>query len=286
MFQAGAHIDVHTPSGAIRQYSLCNPNDEGRFYRIAVLREQGGRGGSVSMHDQLHEQSALQISAPRNFFPLNERAHKTFLLAGGIGITPLLAMAERLTSLGAAYELHYCTRSRARAAFADELQRGPFADKVILHHDDDPGLRLNLQSVLHQPVPGAHLYVCGPAGFMDAAIGTAREQGWHGQQIHYEYFASAPVHAEGDQAFEIQLMSSGKVIEVSPSQTAVEALAANGVRVPTSCEQGICGTCMTRVIEGEVDHRDFHLSPKEQALNDRFMPCCSRAKSKRLVLAL
>lgn len=287
-FSAGAHIDVHLPGGVVRQYSLCNDPGESHRYLIGVLRDAASRGGSVAMHDAVHEGDRLQISAPKNHFPLAHEARRSLLLAGGIGITPLLCMAERLAVIGADFELHHCTRSRERTAFIGRIGASRFADRVRRHFDDgDAAQRLDLDALLGQPEAGVHVYVCGPKGFMDAVLGRARERGWPAAQIHYEYFGAEPVaEVAGDAAFEVQLASSGRIVIVPPGQSIVHALAEAGVAVMTSCEQGVCGTCLTRVLEGRPDHRDLYLTPEEQAANDQFLPCCSRSKSARLVLDL
>ncbi len=286
-FTAGAHIDVHLPGGLMRQYSLCNPPGETQRYCIGVLRDPASRGGSAAVHDQLHQGATLAISAPKNHFPLEEAAKQTLLFAGGIGITPLLAMAERLSSLGASFELHYCTRSAARTAFLQRLRNSAFASSVFVHHDDGPAAqKLDLAQRLAVPEPGTHIYVCGPTGFLDAVRATARDKGWPDAQVHFEYFSGVAVHAADDLSFEIVLHSSGRVIRVEAAQTVTEALEAQGVLIPVSCQQGVCGTCLTRVIEGEIEHKDLYLTPEEQSANDQFLPCCSRAKGKRLVIDL
>jgi vanillate O-demethylase ferredoxin subunit len=284
-FSAGSHIDVQVPGGVTRQYSLCNDPAETHRYLIGVLREPASRGGSVAMHDRVAEGDLLTISAPKNHFALAHEATRHLLLAGGIGITPILCMAERLAIVGADFELHYCTRSRARTAFAARIEASAFARRAHFHHDDGvPEQKLDLAKLLHAPQPGTHLYVCGPKGFMDAVLGTARARGWPEARIHFEFFAAEV--AGGGGAFEVLLASSGRVIPVPADRSVVQALAAAGVVVATSCEQGVCGTCLTRVIEGVPEHRDLYLTPEEQAAGDQFLPCCSRAKSPRLVLDL
>ena len=287
-FSAGSHVDVQIPGGLVRQYSLCNDPAETHRYQIAVLKDAASRGGSAAMHDSVAVGSRLTISAPRNHFALAHDATEHLLLAGGIGITPLLCMAERLAVTGAAFALHHCTRSRARTAFAGRVAASAFAGRVQWHFDDgDAAQKLDLAALLAAQKPGRHLYVCGPQGFMDAVLGGARAAGWPEGQLHYEFFGAAPAADKaGDGGFEVQLASSGRLITVAPEQSVVQALAAAGVVVATSCEQGVCGTCLTRVMEGEVDHRDLYLTPEEQAANDQFLPCCSRAKSARLVLDL
>jgi vanillate O-demethylase ferredoxin subunit len=286
-FSAGSHIDVHLPNGMTRQYSLCNNSSEGHRYLIAVLNDTTSRGGSKAIHELVSQGDTLQISAPKNHFALAHEAKRSLLLAGGIGITPILCMAERLETAGEAFELHYCARSRDRMAFRDRIQRSAFASKASFHFDDgDAAQRLQLDKLLDSPQPGTQLYVCGPKGFMDAVLSKARASGWPQAQLHYEFFAAEVVKSDADDSFEIKLASSGKVVRVAKDVTVTQALAEAGIEVPTSCEQGVCGTCLTRVLEGQPDHRDMYLSPDEQAANDQFLPCCSRSKSARLVLDL
>jgi vanillate monooxygenase ferredoxin subunit len=286
-FSAGSHIDVSLPNGLTRQYSLCNDPKESHRYLIGVLRDPASRGGSQAMHEKVQEGDALQISAPKNHFPLAHDAKRSLLLAGGIGVTPILCMAERLAVLGAAFEMHYCTRSRERTAFYQRIAESNYADKVQCHFDDGlSAQKFNIAAKLAKPEDGVHVYVCGPKGFMDAVLNTARQQGWPESQLHYEFFASEVLKGDTDASFEVKLASSGRVITVLKDQTVVQALSAAGVDVQTSCEQGVCGTCLTRVLEGEPDHKDMYLTPEEQAGNDQFLPCCSRAKTPMLVLDL
>ena len=286
-FEAGAHIDVHLPGGLIRQYSLCNPPWENQSYLIGVLKDPASRGGSQAMHEQMQVGQRLLIGEPRNLFPLSENARRSLLFAGGIGITPILCMAERLHQLGADFELHYCARSSERAAFIERLQAAPFAERVQLHFDDGPAAqRLDAAALLTEPAADTHLYVCGPGGFMAHVLDTAKAQGWADQRAHREYFAAAPINHGNDGSFAVQLASSGQIIQIPADQSVAEVLEASGIVIPLSCEQGICGTCLTRVLAGEPEHRDLFLTEAEQAQNDQFTPCCSRAKSPLLVLDL
>jgi vanillate monooxygenase ferredoxin subunit len=286
-FSAGSHIDVHLPNGITRQYSLCNDPREGHRYLIGVLRDPNSRGGSQAMHEAVAEGSTLRISAPKNHFPLAHGASRSVLIAGGIGVTPILCMAERLALTNSPFEMHYCTRSRDRTAFAARIAQSSFAASVQFHHDDgDEAQKLSLPTVVGTPQLGVHLYVCGPKGFMDWVLGAARAAGWPADQLHYEFFSAEIVKSDSDAVFEVKLASSGRMVTVPKDQTIIHALAAVGVEVATSCEQGVCGTCLTRVIEGEPDHRDMYLTPEEQAANDQFTPCCSRSKSPVLVLDL
>lgn len=285
-FTAGAHIDLHLPGGLVRPYSLCGDPADTQRYRLGVLKDPESRGGSVAVHESLKEGTTLTISAPRNHFPLTETAPHSVLVGGGIGITPMLAMAWRLHALGASFELHYCARSRAHAAFLTEMAEAPWADKVTLHfNDEDAADKLQVQSVVKAAPAGAHLYVCGPAGFMDWVMTEAGAAGLPSDQMHREYF-SAPVVAssEADIGFELVAQRSGKTVHVSPTQSLLDALKALNIDVPVSCEKGVCGTCACTVLEGEPDHRDAYLTDEERADNDQILVCCSRSRSARLVL--
>lgn len=283
-FTAGSHVDLHLPNGVVRQYSLCNsPADSGR-YRIAVLRDAESRGGSLAVHDLLEEGARLKISVPRNHFELAAAARRSLLVAGGIGITPLLSMAEHLSARKADFALHYCTRTRERTAFCQHIEASPFASRVHFHHSAEG--RADLEALLAQPSSELHLYTCGPQKFMTAVIETARRLGWSDGNVHHEYFSASVTALESDAEFNVKLARSGRVIPIPAACTVAQALLDAGVELNTSCEQGVCGTCLTRVIEGEPDHRDMYLSPDEQARNDCFLPCCSRSLSPRLVLDL
>jgi vanillate O-demethylase ferredoxin subunit len=227
----------------------------------------------------------LAISAPKNHFPL-AAAPRTLLLAGGIGITPLLAMAETLAARDAAFDLHYCARSASLAAFRERMMTARFADRVHFYFDDAPAGTLDMAALLAQPDPDTHLYVCGPAGFIEHVLATARQQGWAQSQLHVEYFAGTAVDTSGDGAFDVELASSGKVVTIPAGRTVIQVLAEHGVDIPYSCEEGVCGTCLTRVLDGVPEHRDVYLTDEEHAANDQFTPCCSRARSRRLVLDL
>ncbi|MBT2321911.1 oxidoreductase [Variovorax paradoxus] len=284
-FSAGAHIDVHVAPGLVRQYSLSNDPSERHRYRIAVLREENSRGGSAGMHEKVQLGDALCISEPRNHFPLVD-APRTILVAGGIGVTPILAMAQTLHAQGLPFEMHYCGRSSNRMAFLVEIGASGFSKQVTLHRDDLPEEKFDARALFAAPSMDAHLYVCGPSGFMDFVLETARDQGWSDNQLHREYFAGVAAALETDGSFEVRLARTGLKCQVPAGKTVVEILAAHGVEVETSCEAGVCGTCLTRVLEGIPDHRDTFLTDAERAANDQFTPCCSRASSPCLVLDL
>ncbi|CAN5231787.1 PDR/VanB family oxidoreductase [soil metagenome] len=286
-FSAGSHVDVHLPSGTTRQYSLGNDAGESHRYLIGVLRDPASRGGSRAMHDEVQEGDVLRISTPKNHFELAHDATHSILLAGGIGVTPILCMAERLAAIGKPFEMHYCTRSPERTAFRQRITDAAFAPQVQFHFDDGAAeQKLSIERVLGAVSPGTHLYVCGPKGFMDWVLGGARAAGWPEAQLHYEFFAADVSPSADDSSFDVKLASSGRVIRIPADRTVVQALGDAGVDVQVSCEQGVCGTCLTRVLEGEPDHKDLYLTPEEQAANDQFTPCCSRSRSPMLVLDL
>lgn len=285
-FEAGAHIDLHLPNGLIRQYSLCNDPRERHRYRIAVLRDAASRGGSQAVHELLRIGQRLSISAPRNLFALDEQAPRSLLLAGGIGITPLLSMAWRLHALGADFALHQCVRSAKLAAFAERLASAPFAAQTHLHRDDGGAeQKLDLPALLAAEPAGSQLYVCGPNGFMEYVLDSARALGWAEDRLHREYFAAPEAESSGG-AFTLRIASSGLELHVPEDRTALEVLEDAGFDIPVSCGQGICGTCLTRVVDGQPEHRDLFLSDEEKARNDQFTPCCSRSRSACLVVDL
>ena len=292
-FSAGAHVGVELGGGLIRQYSLCNHPDERHRYLIAVLKVQDSRGGSIAMHERVHQGNLIRISEPKNHFPLEASTRKTLLFAGGIGITPILCMAERLAQTGADFTLHYCGRSAERMAFVDRIKASPFAGRVQFHIDDGGSAsKLDITAAIGEtgsvgPQDGVQIYVCGPTGFMNWVLQTARDNGWPEEQLHREYFGAAPQSSAAENtAFEVQLASSGKTYAVPADLPITKALRQHGIEVPVSCEEGVCGTCVTRVLEGVPDHRDLFLSPREKARNDQMTLCCSRSKTPKLILDL
>jgi vanillate O-demethylase ferredoxin subunit len=288
-FDPGAHLDLHTPKGHIRQYSLCNDAQETHRYVIAVQREAQGRGGSIALHDSVREGDTLLVSPPRNTFPLlHARAY--VLVAGGIGITPLLAMARVLQRTGAEYVLHYCARTREQTAFLEELTSPPFASRVRLHLDGgDPSKGLDVGQLLATRQPGTRLYCCGPLGLMQAMRAAVLRSGWPWEKAHFESFTAAGVNTAlglEDSEFEVAIRSTGTVLRVPKGQSLLNVLRRNGLKVPSDCEAGTCGTCLTRICDGVPDHRDSFFGGPEQARQDRMLVCVSRAKSRRLVLDL
>ncbi|WP_349605883.1 PDR/VanB family oxidoreductase [Cupriavidus sp. DF5525] len=283
-FAAGAHIDVHTPSGLVRQYSLCGLPGNTERYKIAVKHERGGRGGSASLHGNVEVGSALGISAPRNHFPLADDAAHTIFVAGGIGITPILAMISSLELAGKSWELHYCARSERHAAYHAELmERHP--DSVTEYFSETPTFPVQeVVSKMAASQANVHMYCCGPAGLMHAVEAATPET--IASRVHFEWFAAPQGAGTPNEPFEIQLASNGKVFPVSAEETALEVLRAHGIDIPSSCEEGVCGTCEVRVLSGCIEHRDVLLSEAERQSNKCMMTCVSRGQRERIVLDL
>lgn len=282
-FTPGAHIDVHI-AGLTRQYSLCNGPEDTSAFLIAVKNEAASRGGSRAMHERVKEGDLLQVSGPRNAFPLNPAAAQHILLAGGIGITPLLGMARHLATARAGFRLHYFARSAQHAAFHEILSEDPFRRAVSFHFGlEADEVRACLSDLLGRRPEGADLYICGPTPFMDQAKEAAAA--WPREAIHLEHFTASPM-AENAQPFEVKLARRGGTYVVPRDKTIVEALAEHGIEVDVSCEQGVCGTCLTGVLEGTPDHKDVFLTEDERRAGDKMALCVSRARSRGLVLDL
>ncbi|MDB5841065.1 MAG: iron-sulfur protein [Herminiimonas sp.] len=287
-FTAGAHIDVILPGGVARQYSLHNPPRERHRYLVSVLHLPAGRGGSDALHRNTKAGDILAISEPRNHFELIEGAARYVLVAGGIGVTPLIAMVARLAELQADHVLHYCCRSRDSAAFSAALEPLVADGRVVFHEDGGvPGNGLNVMRLFSECAQGTQVYCCGPAGLM-SAVRTATSH-WPAGTVHFESFSAPALSAPppgvaGEVEFEVELASTGRVIPVPHHQTMLEALRAHGVDLDSSCEAGTCGTCMTRYCEGEPDHQDYILGAEEQ--QEFLMVCVSRSKSRRIKLDL
>lgn len=281
-FQPGAHIDVHLPNGLIRQYSITNGPGELMSYVIGVKAETASKGGSQALIDTVREGDVLAISEPRNNFPLRRDATRTVLIAGGIGITPLLSMARFLDKSSLPYELHYFTRAGEQVAFRSELEA---LHGQIVFHTGLPReqIRTTVAAVLGPYQFAQHVYVCGPGAMLESVRDTASAQGWPDEAIHFEYFKNDKI-IDNSSAFDIELARSAMTLHVPAGRTILEVMREHGLVVPSSCEQGACGTCLTTVIEGEVDHQDVYLNKTERASNTCMMTCVSRAKSPRLVL--
>ncbi|AQA01145.1 cytochrome [Mycobacterium sp. MS1601] len=280
-WNAGAHIDVHLPNDLVRQYSLCgDPQDRSR-YEIAVLRDPNSRGGSEFLHAQVKKGATLTVSAPRNHFHFRE-AQEYLFVAGGIGITPLIPMIAAAQRSGVPFAVRYAGSRRSAMAFVDLVDALP---NTMIHASDE-GPRLRLEEVLTPDLSaGCLIYSCGPARLLDALSSRCAEIGLT-DQLHIERFAAAALNVDTskDQSFDVELARSNKVIEVGAEQTILDALAAAGIKVTSSCAEGICGSCETAVLDGDVDHRDQILDDDEKAANEVMMICCSRATSRRLVL--
>jgi ferredoxin-NADP reductase len=277
----GSHIDIHLPNGMMRQYSLINAEDNPGSYVIGIKRDASSRGGSTYIHDKLRVGEIVKISAPRNNFPLDETAPHTILVAGGIGITPIWCMVQRLEALGRPWQLFYSCRTRSDTAFRATLEG--MAPVQFNFDDENQGKYLDLAAIVAQAPPGAHLYCCGPtpmlAAFEEATKNLPPER------VHVEYFtAKHEVSVEG--GFIVELVKSGLELVVPPGKTILDVVRDAGVDVGYSCEQGICGACETRIISGVPDHRDSILSDSERAANKTLMICCAGCKSDRLVLDL
>lgn len=290
-FNAGSHIDVFIDHGLVRQYSLCNNPTEQHQYQIAVLKEASSRGGSVYLHENIQAGDFIEISEPRNHFALHFGNHSSLLMGGGIGITPILCMAERLAYSVSNFEFHYFARTRSRAAFLDRIDQSRFSAKACIHLNDEPEQPpVDLEKIIQSQTKGTHIYVCGPAGFIDAVLNAAANIGWPNSHLHREFFkARLPEHSDQEVAseqFTVKLASTGREYLIPSDQSVLQVLAANGIEISSSCEQGVCGSCLTKILEGEPDHRDMFLMPDERARNDQFTPCCSRSKSPVLVLDL
>lgn len=285
-FSAGSHIDIVLPSGLIRQYSLCSVPERPDIYCIAVLLEAESRGGSREVHALAIGQE-LAISPPRNNFPLADHHESAVLMAGGIGVTPIMTMARSLHRQGVPFAFHYLTRSRALTAFRKELQGAGYGLSLHLRHDEDDGIAklAELEERIGPPGKDRHLYVCGPQPLIHVAVAAARQAGWSEEAIHVEHF-KAPGDPVAGKPVTLRLAKSGITVEVPGYRTLAKALSDAGVSVPVSCEQGICGTCIVGVIAGTPDHRDSFLSPAEREEGNCMAMCCSRALTLALTLDL
>lgn len=288
-FTAGAHIDVHLPNGLIRQYSLCGPVSEKNNYLVGVLNEYPGTGGSKFVHENLRVGELLEISEPKNLFKLNSSAERHLLIGGGIGITPILSMSHTLERQKAEYRLHYCSKSLENTAFHKEIVETVKHGKLQFHFDGgNPENGLDVKAELLDYVDGTHLYCCGPQGMMDAVRESSSH--WPAGTVHFEFFSPDAIpkteseELAEESEFQIRLATSGQVLTVPAYKTIVDVLRENGIFVETSCEDGFCGTCLTRYLEGEPDHRDEVLDDEDH--EEYVLICCARSKTPELVLDL
>ena len=283
-FTAGAHVDVRAPNGGMKKYSLCNDPAARDFYEIAVKREVKGAGGSLSLITDSKVGDELLVGLPINDFPLARTVQNFLFIAGGIGVTPILSMMRHLKSEGAGrFKLYYLTRSPKMTAFYDELKASEFSGQVVFHHDGgDPDKALDLWPVLEKPM-GRHLYCCGPRPLMEAVRDMSGH--WSSAAVHFEDFGGAKAaHKPEDKPFQVTLARSGKTYDVPADVSILDVLRAEGVTVSSSCESGSCGTCRTKLVSGDVEHRDLVLTESEHSTD--VMICVSRARSGDLVLDL
>jgi phthalate 4,5-dioxygenase reductase component len=280
-FSAGAHVAIKTPSGLLRKYSLCNDPAERDRYLVAIKREVNGRGGSINLIDAVGAGDELMVTAPINDFGLPQRAQDFLFIAGGIGITPIMAMIREVQAQKKRFRLYYCSRSPETTAFRDALAAPEFAGLVTIHYDDgDPARSLDLQPVLKERKNREHLYCCGPRPLMEAVRNMTGH--WSSAAVHFEAFSDAETHKPTDKPFKVRLARSGEVVEVPTDKTILEALREKGYEVPSSCETGTCGTCRSKLLAGEADHRDLVLAAHERAAT--IMICVSRARSDEITI--
>lgn len=285
-FEAGSHIDLHLDNGLIRSYSLSNDSADQQKYVIGVLKDRNSRGGSSYVHDKLRVGQILEISAPRNNFPLDESATQSVLLAGGIGITPILSMLKRLLSLGRSVSLVYCTRSREESAYINEIEAlKNDSVKVHYHFDQEAARPPNLEQLLSGFSADAHFYCCGPAPMLDAFEKACEKNGQ--KQVHLERFVAKQLTSPAKTcAYSVELRKTGRTIKVQEGANLLDALLDAGIMPSYSCKEGICGSCETKVVSGDVDHRDSILTKEEQVANKTMMICVSGCRSGSLVLEL
>ena len=285
-FTAGAHIDLILPNGVRRSYSLCNSQEETHRYVVGVKKASPSRGASIYLHDQLRVGAEIEITPPRNNFPLVESAAHSVLIAGGIGVTPIWSMIQRLVAIGASWEVHYASRTRQDAAFIDELERLAASDpsrSSFTFSREVGGGRLDLEEIIRSAPSGSHFYACGPVQML-AAFELAAGR-FPLEQVHLERFGVGETAIRtGGSGFEIILARSDKTLDVPAERSILDVLLDEGVDVPFSCMDGVCGSCKVQVLEGMPDHRDVVLGADERAVNRTMMVCCSRAFSERLVL--
>ncbi len=278
-FSAGAHIALRTPNGLLRKYSLCNDPAERNRYQVAIKREINGRGGSCDLIDHVKTGDELTVAPPVNDFELPQRAQDFLFVAGGIGITPIMAMIRQIQAEGKRFRLFYCSRSPETTAFRDELSAPELKDSVTIHYDyGDMSRSLDLKPILAERKNREHLYCCGPRPLMEAV--RLMTDHWSHAAVHFEAFSDAETHKPTDKPFKVKLARTGAVLDVPTDKTILEVLRTHGLEVPSSCETGTCGTCKTTLLAGEADHRDLYLAEHDKAGN--IMICVSRAKSDEI----
>lgn len=282
-FEPGAHIDVSFPNGLTRQYSIASAATDRTRYWLGIGLAADSRGGSRYAHEQLRLADCLQVSEPRSLFGLDEAASGHLFVAGGIGITPILSMIRRCIERGYAWRVLYCVRSRRHAAYLEQLE--PFADRVLLHADDEHDSRADIEAVVRAMPAGWHVYTCGPGAMMDAVCDCAQAVGIDARAVHVERFrgeAERPID-DGNE-FRVRLLRHGGSFNVSQGVSILEVLESNGVCLPSSCREGLCRSCEVPLISGDADHRDYVLSDEERIASKSILICVSRAKRGELVL--
>ena len=286
IFSGGAHVIVSMRDGDVLRrnpYSLMSSPADTGGYEISVLRVENSRGGSAFLHEKLKEGDSLTLSQPMNLFPYDQRGRKHVMMAGGIGVTPFMAMMDQMEREGRAFELHYAVRTRTHGAYWKDLQSRYGAHRVKVYCDAE-NLFIPVDAIVENQPLGTHLYVCGPAGMINGVLGKARAQGWPKQNLHSEEFLAPPP----GQAFQVNLARSGLTIDVAPHQSILEAVEAAGVDAPYLCRGGACGQCETAVIacDGTLEHNDHFLEPDDKASGKKIMICVSRIKGNAVTLDL
>lgn len=285
-FTAGSHINVTLPGGLVRKYSIANSTTERHRYLIGVWKDANSRGGSRTLHEAINEGDTLQVGLPRNNFAVPEGTKRALLIARGIGVTPILSIADDLKRKGIPFELHYVFAIMSPDSFRPMIEASNFAENTKYYKEQtDSGQLLDAAALLKEQPPETHLFICGADWWQDPIIKIAEEKGFSEDRIHVERFTSALAPPKLDKVFEVKIKSTGKVYKIAGDKSVTAALEAQGVKIPTSCEQGACGTCKVKVLEGEVDHRDKRLKDPDRA-EGWFLPCVSRGKGSQLVLDL
>jgi len=285
-FSPGSHVDVTIPSGQIRQYSLYNSPSERHRYRIGVWKDANSRGGSKALHETVNVGDTLQVSLPRNRFRVPRNTKRAILLARGIGVTPILSIADYLKSQRIPFELHYVFALMSPNSFRATIEGTNFSEDTKYYLEDaEQNQRLDAAGVLAEQPEDTHLFICGADWWLDPIIKTAAQKGWAEERIHVERFTAKQAAPLLDKVFDVKIASTGAVFKIPGDKTIAGFLEEKGIKIPTSCEQGLCGTCKVKVLDGEADHRDKRLSPEQRA-EGFFLACVSRAKGDMLVLDL
>jgi vanillate O-demethylase ferredoxin subunit len=285
-FSPGSHVDVTIPGGMVRQYSLCNSPSDRHRYRIGVWKDPNGRGGSRALHETVNVGDTLQVSLPRNRFRVPRNTRRAVLLARGIGVTPILSIADYLKSQSIPFELHYVFALMSPDSFRGTIEGANFAEDTKYYlEDSEQNQLLNAAALLAEQPEDTHLFICGADWWLDPIVKSATQKGWSKERIHVERFTAKQAAPLLDKVFDVKIASTGAVFKIPGDKTIAGFLEEKGIKIPTSCEQGLCGTCKVKVLEGEADHRDKRLSP-EQRTEGFFLACVSRAKGDMLVLDL